>query len=155
MTVLNFKVAKRCRFSLALSLLGTLLATQVNAASCPEINSEALRWLDKMSHSAQEVSYEGVVTFQRGEDMQVMQISHQVSGGATSETLTQLTGQNAQVTRVEHPLECVHPGHKLLRLAAEFGVEESTSEDIACGISAHYRFSVAPGERKRGARQFV
>jgi sigma-E factor negative regulatory protein RseB len=151
-TVLNSKVSRRCKIALVFPLLGSLLATQVQAASCPEINPEALRWLDKMSHSAQEVSYEGVVTFQRGEDMQVMQISHQVSGGATSETLTQLTGQGAQVTRVEHPLECVHPGHKLLRLAAEFGVEESASEAIACGISAHYRFSVAPGERVAGRK---
>ena len=85
MTVLNSKVLRRCKIALVLpALLGTLGATAVKAASCPEINPEALRWLDKMSHSAQEVSYEGVVTFQRGENMQVMQISHQVSDGAAS-----------------------------------------------------------------------
>ena len=88
----------------------------VAASNCPQADAEALGWLEKMSRSVNEVNYHGVVTFQRGsEDMQVMQISHSVANGTTSEKLTQLTGQGARVVRLEHPLECVHPGHKLLQ----------------------------------------
>ena len=138
---------------LILLLLGALVSVQARAADCADINPEALRWLDKMSRSAQEISYQGVVMFQRGgEDMQVMQVSHSVSQGAASETLTQLTGQGAQVTRVEHPLECIHPGHKLLRLGGDLNHDESGSAGGACGISEHYRFTVGAGERVAGRK---
>jgi sigma-E factor negative regulatory protein RseB len=89
------------------------------AATCPEADSEALAWLDRMSRSINQVSYHGVVTLQRGGDMQVMQISHAVDGDSTRERLTQLTGQGAQVVRPDHPLACIHPGHRLLRGSAE------------------------------------
>jgi sigma-E factor negative regulatory protein RseB len=134
---------------LAAALLVALsqTATAAGDAECgdTETNQEALKWLAKMSHSASEVSYQGVVTFQRGEDMQVMQVSHLVSDGAASEHLTQLTGQGAQVTRVEHPLECVHPGQKLLRLNE--GLKAGN-----CGIAQNYRFKVTEGERIAGRK---
>ena len=106
-----------------------------------------------MSRSSHEVSYQGVVTFQRGDDMQVMQISHTVSGTSASESLTQLTGQGAQVVRVEHPLDCVHPGHQLLRLGTKLhpAADEGNSTDV-CGLSEHYRFSVTEGERVAGRK---
>jgi len=126
---------------------------RAGAAACPEVNPEALKWLDKMSRSAHEVSYQGVVTFQRGDDMQVMQISHSVEGTAATESLTQLTGQGAQVVRVEHPLECVHPGHLLLRLGSELQSSADSSASVdECGISGHYRFSVTEGERVAGRK---
>ena len=40
--------------------------------ACPQADEEALRWLEKMSHSSHELNYEGVVTVQRGEEMQVV-----------------------------------------------------------------------------------
>jgi sigma-E factor negative regulatory protein RseB len=138
-----------------LSLLGLLLVSQVRANSCPEVNHEALAWLDKMSHSAREVSYQGVVTFQLGDDMQVMQISHSVNSTGASESLTQLTGQGARVTRVDHPLDCIHPGHKLLRLSDEISQAArlpGTAGSQDCGISGHYQFSVLGGERIAGRK---
>ena len=115
---------------------------------------EALQWLDKMSRSAQEVSYSGVVTFQLGDDMEVMQISHSVAGSFASASLTQLTGQGAQVKRVEHPLDCIHPGHRLLRLGADFGAGQNGLNTGGCGISSHYNLKVVEGERVAG-RQAV
>ncbi len=140
-------------FCAVLALASVLSTGQVAAAVCPDVNPEALQWLDKMSRSAYEESYQGVVTLQRGDDMQVMQISHSVSGSAASESLTQLTGQGAQVVRVEHPLDCIHPGHKLLRLGTQLhpdGAAEPTEGQ--CGLSEHYRFSVTVGERVAGRR---
>ncbi len=115
--------------------------------ACPEADAEALGWLDRMSRSLHEVNYHGVVTLQRGDDLQVMQVSHSVTNGSSTERLTQLTGQGAQVERVDHPLECVHPGHKLLQLGADLKAGN-------CGIALHYRFSVGEGERVAG-RQAV
>ena len=115
------------------------------AATCPEADGEALAWLDRMSRSINQVSYHGVVTLQRGGDLQVMQISHAVDGDATREQLTQLTGQGAQVVRPDHPLSCIHPGHRLLRVSAELQAGR-------CGIAEYYRFSVGDGERVAGRK---
>ncbi len=151
MKVLSSKVGIRW----AVSLASLLCVNHASAASCPDVNHEALAWLDKMSHSAHEVSYQGVVTFQLGDDMQVMQISHSVNNTGASESLTQLTGQGARVTRVDHPLDCIHPGHKLLRLSEEVSLAEKpagTAGPKDCGISGHYQFSVLEGERIAGRK---
>ena len=132
-------------YCICAAFLLALASHQASAQNCPDADPAALEWLNKMSRSSHEVSYRGVVTFQRGDDMQVMQVSHSVANGTASESLTQLTGQGAQVVRVDHPLHCVHPGHKLLQIGDQLQVGN-------CGISAHYRFSVGEGERIAGLK---
>jgi sigma-E factor negative regulatory protein RseB len=128
----------------ALSLIATVaVATRADSAGCDGADAEALRWLDKMSKSLREVSYQGVVMLQRDDDMRVMQVSHAVGHGLSSERLTELTGQGAQVERAAHPVDCVHPGYQMLRL-------ESLPASERCGIAAHYRFRIADGERVAG-----
>ncbi len=121
--------------------MGQLASASVS--DCPEADRAALEWLDKMSRSLRLVSYQGVVTLQRGDEMQMMQVSHSVDGGSSFERLTELTGQGAQVERVSHPIDCVHPGDRMLRM-------ESLLETDRCGIAQRYRFSVADGERVAG-----
>ncbi len=125
--------------------LGALVALPAAAVDCSDSDPEALAWLDRMSRSTQQVAYQGVITFQRGDDLQVMQLSHSVAGPAASEQLTRLTGQGAQVVRDEHPLDCVHPGHLLLQLGSELAEGE-------CGIATHYRLGMAEGERVAGRK---
>lgn len=131
--------------ALLASLALMAVATQGYASACPQADPAALKWLDKMSRSSNEINYNGVVTFQRGGNMQVMQISHSVVEGTSSESLTQLTGQGAQVVRVDHPLQCVHPGHRLLRLGEDL-------QSGNCGIAQYYRLSVSDGERIAGRK---
>ena len=113
---------KRSKTAVLLGLLCYGLLTgagEIQSVACPKEDAKALEWLDKMSRSTHQVNYQGVVTLQRSkDDLQVMQVSHSVSQGSRSEQLTQLTGQGAQVTRADHPLECLHPGHQLLELGA-------------------------------------
>lgn len=130
-----------------LAAAALLATTQVAATNCPAVDTEALAWLDKMSRGSQQVSYHGVVTYQRGDDLQAMQVSHSVANGVVTERLTELTGQGAEVVRVNHPLECLHPGHKLLLVGKRFEVGE-------CGVAEYYRFDVASGELVAG-RQAV
>ncbi|MCB1705435.1 MAG: MucB/RseB C-terminal domain-containing protein [Halioglobus sp.] len=113
------------------------------ANECPDVDAAALQWLDKMSRSLRQASYHGVVTLQRGDETHVMQVSHSVAGGISSERLTELTGQGAQVERVAHPLDCIHPGDRILRL-------EMLSAEDRCGIARQYRFSIADSERVAG-----
>jgi len=124
-------------------LLSLFAAASATAAACPEADTVALDWLDKMSRSMRQVSYQGVVTLQRGDEMQAMQVSHSVDHGNSLERLTLLTGQGAQVVRGSHPLNCIHPGEQLIRLGV------SRQQDN-CGIAGQYRLSVAEGERVAG-----
>ena len=129
----------------ALAVVFMFAGVEAGAATCPDTDPEALLWLEKMSDSLRRVNYHGVVTLQRGDDMQVMQVSHTVVNGSSYERLTELTGQGAQVVRAGHPLDCVHPGHKLLRAHTDLQAGR-------CGIAEQYRFSVGDGERVAGRR---
>lgn len=126
-------------------LVASAWASGVSAQDCPGAEAAALAWLAKMSESAQQQSYRGVVALQRGGDLQVMQVSRRIGDGASFETLTQLTGQGAHVAREGHPLDCVHPGHQLLALGADL-------EAGQCDITRYYHFSVADYERVAGRK---
>ena len=132
-------------FLMLLPVLAVLAAGagKVFAAACPEGDAVALKWLDKMAHSAREVEYQGVVTLQRGQDMKVMQVSHSVEDGSSREVLTELTGRGAQVQRARHPLDCAHPGLQLLH---------ASPVDDSCGIAEQYRLEIAEGERVAGRK---
>ncbi len=124
-------------------LLSLFAVTGAAATTCPDADPVALEWLDKMSRSMRQISYQGIVTLQRDDKMQVMQVSHSVDHGISSERLTELTGQGAQVERGSHALDCIHPGDQLLRLGTLLQAD-------GCGIAEQYRFSVADGERVAG-----
>jgi sigma-E factor negative regulatory protein RseB len=128
-------------------LLGPVLAATGTAAlaqGCPETDPEAMALLEALAGRAGAVSYEGVLTLQRGNSLRMMALRHRVEGDVVSEDLTLLTGQEAQVVRGDHPLDCDAPGQRLLRAAAP--------EQGDCGLAGHYRISTAPGERVAGRR---
>ncbi|NND65987.1 MAG: negative regulator for alginate biosynthesis [Halioglobus sp.] len=114
------------------------------SAQCDGLDSEAVKWLDMMANSSRAVSYHGVMTLQRGSDMQVVQVSHLISGENSQDVMTQLTGQGAQVHQ-DHPLHCEHPGQDLMRIGDRVRAGD-------CGIAAQYRFSVNKGDRVAGRR---
>ena len=123
-------------------LVGLLLAPVVHAQAdvCGDTDPQAIDWLKKMSQSAHTSAYHGVVTFQRGDDLEVMQVSHVADDRGTTETFTRLTGQGAQVLREQHASECVHPGQQLLEMGNDLAAGE-------CGIARYYRFELGQGER--------
>jgi sigma-E factor negative regulatory protein RseB len=113
------------------------------AEPCPQADPEALELLARVANEAGAVNFEGVVTLQRGGSTRRMTLRHRSADGSESEALTLLDGQEARVVRGDHPLNCEHPGHRLLRAAAVAG---------DCGIAAHYRLGTGPGERVAGRR---
>ncbi|MEM9757663.1 MAG: MucB/RseB C-terminal domain-containing protein [Pseudomonadota bacterium] len=128
-----------------LAAAGAVLVTAAipALAECPALDPEVHRLLVTMSDSAARGDYSGVVTLQRGGDMQVMGLSHRVINGQATEVMTRLTGQDARVLRAGHPTDCNHPGHNLL-LAAD-------NDDAGiCGLAASYRFRLDSGERIAG-----
>ena len=137
-------LCKHAALAALLTLAGLPAVVQgQTTAVCADTDPEALAWLERMSRSSQHLSFHGVVTLQQGDSVQFLQMSHSVDDAGTTENMTRLNGQGARVERHEHPLHCVHPGHKLLR------VSESLAEGN-CGVAEHYRFQTAPGERVAG-----
>ncbi len=127
-----------------LAAASLLLLPGLAYGACPGVDPAALQWLERMSRSIHQASYHGVVTLQRSNrDLQVMQVARLVDGETSSEQLIQLTGQGARVDRSGHPLDCVHPGHELLRVGSQVGAGD-------CGVSESYRFSVGGAERIAG-----
>lgn len=109
---------------------------------CEDADTDALDLLERMSRAGAAVGHRGLATLQRGGDMRVLQIHRDTDGEAITDTLTLLTGQSAQVVRAGHPETCIHPGHTLLRLQQDAG-------DV-CGVAAHYRLTLEPGDRVAG-----
>lgn len=133
--------SRACRFA---PLLVCLTASGVVAAAeCPELDPQVHRLLHAMSSNAAKVEYSGVVTLQRGGDMQVMEVSHRVQGDSATEVLSRLTGQDARVLRSGHDTQCMHPGQQLLRSSA-------VTDDGVCGLAASYRFRLGDGGRVAG-----
>lgn len=130
------------RFPLfALSLF--LCPATVLADSCRVLDPEVQRLLQAISSNAQRVNYSGVVTLQRGGDMQVIELSHGVSNNTETEAISRLTGQDARVERTGHPTGCMHPGHQLLQGSANL-------EGGVCGLGESYRFRIVQGDRIAG-----
>jgi len=138
-------VAAVLRWLLGLSLAGA--AATAGARPCADADPEALALLSALAGRAGAVSYEGVLTLQRGGTLRMMALRHGVADETVSEDLTLLTGQEAKIVRGDHPLDCEHPGHRLLRAA-------SALEQGECGVAGHYRITTAAGERVAG-RQAV
>lgn len=126
-----------------LALGSSSASSQVAPAACADLDPQVLRVLQAMADGGAAVDFSGVVTLQRGGDTQIMEISHVVEDGLASEKMALLTGQDASVQRSGHPLQCLHPGHKLLRSGLE-------GEAGVCTLAAHYRFRLSPGERIAG-----
>lgn len=127
-----------------LFLLSALAALPVWAA-CDAGDARAMHWLDRMSHSLREVSYQGVFTYEHGSTLQTLRISHSVDDGVESEHLTRLTGSGGSVMRAKHPLDCIHPGSRLLRISRGF---DAGAEEGECGLASHYQL-------KLGSRDLV
>jgi sigma-E factor negative regulatory protein RseB len=119
-------------------------------SQCGGEDKTALRWLDRMSHSLRETSYQGVFAYQHGRTVQSMRISHSVTGNVETEEVTRLTGSGERVVRTEHPLDCIHPGHRLVRIGKLY---DESSDD--CGIAEFYRLKMGNLERVAGRSAIV
>jgi sigma-E factor negative regulatory protein RseB len=115
------------------------------ADPCPELDPPLYRVLEAMTSTAHCGDYRGVVTLRRGNDMQVMEITHRVQDGQATEVLARLTGQDGQILRDAYPTHCLHPGQTLLRSRVASG-----GEGGICDLALSYRFDLGPGERIAG-----
>jgi len=111
----------------------------------------AMAWLDRMSHSFRELSYIGVFSYQRGEQMESFRIAHAVFNDEEYERLEYLDGEPREIVRRGHSLRCMHPGHRLVRIYPQQqtpGRDHSNSALV--GVDRYYQFAVAGEDRVAG-----
>lgn len=124
------------KFLLAGSLINTAFA------------NEASTWLDRMSHSFRELTYQGTLSYQRGEHIQSLRIAHAVIDGKEYERLEYLDGKKREVLRRNHSLKCIHPGEKLVRFFA--ASESGQHSEARANLSEHYQVSLVDTGRLAG-----
>ena len=142
----SYRISRRPRRAALAVLLAVFVpgaAIAQASAACAALDPQVRRLLAALSSSARRIDYHGVVTLQRGGDMQIMTLSHQVFDGQITQEFSRLTGQDAKVFRYAHPMDCMHPGHRLLHSVA-------MPNEGLCAVAASYRFRVANGERIAG-----
>ena len=102
-------------------------------------------WLDKMSHSQRELSYEGAFTYEQSGSMKSMKITHAIIDGEEFERLEHLDGEERELIRRGHGPECIHFGDGLLRLYQQQSRLKNT-------VDHFYDFSVVGRDRVAGRR---
>lgn len=110
---------------------------------CSGLDPTIQALLESMSSSALTIDYRGVVTLQRGGDMQILEMSHRVVNGAQTETVTRLTGQDASVRRTRRSGNCIGSANDPL------GSGQCAVSSV-CELADVYRFRVSKGEMVAG-----
>jgi sigma-E factor negative regulatory protein RseB len=105
--------------------------------------------LDRMSHSFRELNYQGSFSFEQGGSMQSLRIAHAVIDGEEYERLQYMDGDKREIIRRGHALNCVHPGHHLLRFYEQQQNLRFSPVNEA-GIGEFYQFVLAGQGRVAG-----
>ncbi|MGI9295716.1 MAG: MucB/RseB C-terminal domain-containing protein [Pseudomonadales bacterium] len=101
---------KTCFLNLAASCL--LFAS---GAVIAESTQNGVHLLERMSHSVQEQSYDGVFVYKRGDETGVVRVIHVVKDGKEKERVIHLDGPTRELVLGAHDIGCVHSGARLLR----------------------------------------
>ncbi|WP_420496985.1 MucB/RseB C-terminal domain-containing protein [Spongiibacter nanhainus] len=117
---------RQVRSGLALFFVGACLASPLTSFASPA------QWLLKMTESHRQLNYQGIFTYQIGEQVSSFRISHTVRDGKEFESLESLDGEHRDLVRQGHDVHCVHPGPELIRLkvAGDPGVDYSYIVDM-------------------------
>lgn len=131
-------------FKKCLVFVVLLQSLQALAADVP-----ARQWLDRMSHSFRELNYRGSFTYEQGDAIEALHITHAVFDGKEYERLKHMDGQPREIIRRGHSLTCLHPGHRLIR-----GVNTSSAASSTSELEQFYNLSLQ-GEVRVAGRQAV
>ena len=93
----------------------TLVALLAAGAGAAFAADAPLPLLEVMARNARETNYHGIFTYEQGQQLRSARIVHAVVGGIEHARLQGLDGAVREFLRREHPLDCLHAGHRLLR----------------------------------------
>jgi sigma-E factor negative regulatory protein RseB len=131
---------------LAGSLLGSLLLVLAPVWSARALGEDVNAWLERFSRGTGELSYRGVLTYERGDHLESLRITHGLVDGEEYERLEHLDGARREIIRRGQQLTCIHPGQRLIRLFQKRQLVRSGLE----GLDAHYRLKLDGESRVAG-----
>ncbi len=93
------------RVRLWLGVAGMLLAGSV----CADSAADAMSWLQKIQHAAQNVNYTGLLIYQQGQQIQASRIVHAADAAGEHEKLETLDGAPKEFIRDDDEVKCYIP----------------------------------------------
>ena len=129
-----------------------LLASVASVSANP-----AVEWIEKMSDSMRNLSYEGNFVYMHGNQLESMSILHIKDESGESERLLSLNGEAREVIRDNKNLTCIWPDSR--KVVVDNSSQNNFSplfvpSDIA-KISKYYDISLADGERVAGQDSII
>ncbi len=104
--------------ALLLLFTPTVFATiekPLNNKFAAQTDLTAHEWLLKMSHAFRELNYKGIFTYERGNHLEALEITHLIEDGIQRERLYHLNGAPREVIRHGHSIDYMYAGDQILR----------------------------------------
>ena len=90
------RAAGRCSGRCTLTLASVCFLLLARAAADEELPKT---WLERMSHAAESLNYEGTLVHMHGGDVDVLQVVHRVENGRVTERITAQSDAGREVIR--------------------------------------------------------
>jgi sigma-E factor negative regulatory protein RseB len=136
---------------IVLQIIGSLFLCSLSLAE-QSPGTDARLWLDRMSHAARELDYQGIFSYDQGDEMMSLGIVHVVRDGVEKERLTHLTGEPREIIRDGHEVTCIHPGSQLIRLDDSIPAGPF-AKNFGSGVgklNSHYQLKLEEDDRVAG-----
>jgi len=109
--------------------------------------SSADAWLARFSRGMAELSYHGVLTYESGDRLEALRVTHGRVDGVPFERLEHLDGDRREVIRRGEQLTCIYLGQRLSRL-----FRQRAAANNLTGLAAHYDVRMEGEGRVAGRR---
>lgn len=116
-----------------------LAALLMLAAAASAEQASPAEMLNRMSHSFRELNYRGTFSFQQGGNTESLRMAHAVIAGQEYERLEYMDGAKREIIRRGHDLNCVHPGHQLVRFYHQGNGFKFGADPREGGIDNYYQ----------------
>ena len=119
-------------------LRSTLLCAAALAAA-PAAADDAATWLLRISDSARDANYQGVVVYRDGQRMEVMRLVHRQQQGRVQERLTSLTGKPRDILR-EGDRVAYFVGDEPVQSGEPQSLFPVLSQELLAQAATHYEY---------------
>ena len=105
----------------------------------------AADWLTRMSESARQANYQGVVVYRSGEVLESLHVVHGFDGDTVRERLVSMSGEPREILREDDEVTCILPREK--KITVDFrskatGLFPSLPRETINQLRAYYEFNV-------------
>lgn len=122
------------------------------AVRAEDADSSAWDLLMRLSQSHRTLNYEGILSFQRGDELLSLHLTHAVINDEEFERLEYLDGKQRKLIRRGHSIYCVHPGHQLRSL---YGAQSISQQPLEAEKLKQYYSAKVVGSERIGNRETI